>query len=147
MTGEQILPGGSYLELISFTHPESHYPPSSPPPRRADNDPWANKANGWLAYAFLGAPYATPLLSAIVNARLQAASSDIHYYEPVYFFIHPNNLWADQSRNLGLLTETPDDLRPRPSLLLVTRPDTLPGAWGEIDFGITNFLTLFVMAY
>jgi len=72
-------PDGPYLELISFTHPESHYPPSSPSHDARHNHPWANKANGWLAYAFLGAPHATPPLSAIVNARLQAAGSDTRY--------------------------------------------------------------------
>ena len=65
--------------MISFTHPESHYPPSSPTRDARHHHPWANKANGWLAYAFLGAPHAAPPLSAILNARLQAADSETRY--------------------------------------------------------------------
>ena len=69
-----------YLELIPFTHPESHYPPSSPSSdTRQNNHPRANKANGWLAYVFLCAPRAAPPPSAILNTLLQAASGDTHY--------------------------------------------------------------------
>ena len=80
---KQILPDGTYLELISFTHPESHYPPSSPSHDARHNHPWANKANGWLAFAFLGALDATPPLSAILNARLQATGSETRYMPEV----------------------------------------------------------------
>ncbi|KAF8264651.1 peptidase S8/S53 domain-containing protein [Lactarius quietus] len=74
-----IMPDGTYLELISFTHPESHYPPSSPSHDTRRNHPWANKANGWLAFAFLGSPHAAPPISTILNTRLQAAGSDTRY--------------------------------------------------------------------
>lgn len=77
--GKQILPDGAYLELISFTHPESRYPPSSPSHDARHHHQWANKPNGWVAFAFLGAPHAAPPLSAILNARLQAAGSDTQY--------------------------------------------------------------------
>ncbi|KAH8984989.1 glyoxalase-like domain-containing protein [Lactarius hatsudake] len=44
-----ILPDGTYLELISFTHPESHYPHSSPSHDARHHHQWANKENGWVA--------------------------------------------------------------------------------------------------
>ncbi|KAH9053736.1 glyoxalase-like domain-containing protein [Lactarius vividus] len=74
-----ILPNGTYLELISFTHPESHYPHSSPSHDARRHHQWANKEHGWVAYAFLGAPDATPPLSVILNGRLQAVSSETRY--------------------------------------------------------------------
>ncbi|KAI9453911.1 glyoxalase-like domain-containing protein [Lactarius psammicola] len=74
-----ILPNGTYLELISFTHPESHYPHSSPSHDARHHHQWANKANGWVAYAFLGTPHITPPLSAILNVRLQGVGSDTRY--------------------------------------------------------------------
>jgi len=73
------MPDGAYLELISFTHPESHYPPSSPTRDARCRQPWANKACGWVAYAFLGAPRATPPLSALLNERLTYAGSRTRY--------------------------------------------------------------------
>jgi hypothetical protein len=81
LTGKEILPNGTYLELISFTRPDSHHPPSSPSHDTRHNHPRANKANDWVAYTFLGTPNATLPLSAILNARLQAAGSDV-YYDP-----------------------------------------------------------------
>ncbi|KAI0293343.1 glyoxalase-like domain-containing protein [Multifurca ochricompacta] len=74
-----IFPDGPYLELISFTHPESHYPPSSPFHDARRSHPWANKGFGWVAYSFLGAPHATPTLSAILNGRLQEVGSGTRY--------------------------------------------------------------------
>jgi hypothetical protein len=73
------MPDGTYLELVSFTHPESHYPPSSPSHDARRNHPWANKPSGWLAYAFLGAPHTALPLSAVLNTRLEAAGSDTRY--------------------------------------------------------------------
>jgi Glyoxalase-like domain len=73
------MPDGAYLELISFLHPESHYPRSSPSYDARSRHPWANKQCGWLAYAFLGAPGATPPLSAVLNERLQTVGSDVRY--------------------------------------------------------------------
>ena len=66
-------------ELISFMFPESHYLPSSPSHDMRHNHPWANKANGWLAYAFPSVSYATPPLSTILSVLLQAAGSETHY--------------------------------------------------------------------
>jgi len=73
------MPDGAYLELISFTHPESHYPPSSPTRDARSRQPWANKACGWVAYSFLGAPRATPPLSALLNEHLTSAGSSTRY--------------------------------------------------------------------
>lgn len=74
-----VLPDGTYLELISFTHPESHYPHSSPSHDARHHHQWANKENGWVAYAFLGALDAAPPISAILNGRLKAVSSETRY--------------------------------------------------------------------
>jgi len=50
----QVLSDGVYLELISFTHPASHYPINSPERRKRDHHRWASKSPGWIDYAFLG---------------------------------------------------------------------------------------------
>ena len=68
-----------HLEPISFMLPESHYLPSSPSHDMRHNHPWANKANGWLAYTFPSVSYATPPLSTILSVHLQAAGSETHY--------------------------------------------------------------------
>jgi hypothetical protein len=73
------MPDGAYLELLSFTHPESHYPPSSPSRDARRHQPWANKSCGWVAYSFLGAPRATPPLSELINERLNDAGSTTRY--------------------------------------------------------------------
>ncbi|KAH9982962.1 hypothetical protein BGW80DRAFT_1247656 [Lactifluus volemus] len=73
------MPDGSYLELISFLHPVSHYPPSSPSYDARRRHPWANKPCGWVAYAFLGAPRAAPPLSVVLNEHLQTAGSGVRY--------------------------------------------------------------------
>ncbi|KAI9507130.1 glyoxalase-like domain-containing protein [Russula earlei] len=74
-----IMPDGAYLELLSFTHPEAHYPPSSPSRDARCRQQWANKASGWVAFAFLGAPRATPPLSALLNERLRDEGSNTRY--------------------------------------------------------------------
>ncbi|KAI0261736.1 glyoxalase-like domain-containing protein [Gloeopeniophorella convolvens] len=76
-----IMPDGIYLELISFTHPEAHYPPSSPAHDARHRHQWANKPPGWVAYAHLGAPGSVPPLSTLLNARLEdiAPHSGTHY--------------------------------------------------------------------
>jgi Glyoxalase-like domain len=73
------MPDGAYIELLSFTHPESHYPPSSPAHEARRNQPWANKACGWVAYAFLGAPQSPPPLSTLLNRRLRDVGSSTRY--------------------------------------------------------------------
>ena len=73
------MPDGAYIELLSFTHPESHYPPSSPSHESRCRQQWANKACGWVAYAFLGAPSSMPPLSALLNERLRDEGSNTRY--------------------------------------------------------------------
>jgi hypothetical protein len=80
----QIMPDGTYLELLSFTHPESHYPPSSPFHEARHRHPLANKACGWAAYAFLGVPFShssqpRPPLSTLLTERLRDAGSSTRY--------------------------------------------------------------------
>jgi hypothetical protein len=71
---------GAYIELLSFTHPESHYPPSSPSHEARCSQPWANKAYGWVAYAFHGgSPPSTPPLSTLLNERLGDLGSSTRY--------------------------------------------------------------------
>ena len=75
------MPDGAYIELLCFTHPESHYPPSSPSRKARLHQPWANKACGWVAYALLGAPPSSPLppLSTLLNERLRNVGSSTRY--------------------------------------------------------------------
>jgi hypothetical protein len=75
---------GAYIELLSFTHPESHYPPSSPSHEARRSQPWANKACGWVAYALHGGappppPPSRPPLSALLNGRLGDVGSSTRY--------------------------------------------------------------------
>ncbi|KAH7928212.1 hypothetical protein BV22DRAFT_1059561 [Leucogyrophana mollusca] len=70
-----ILQDGVYLELISFTHPASHYPPGSPDRAKRDANPWAWKSLGWIDYAFLGSSKAS--IANIINDR-----AGTHIYEP-----------------------------------------------------------------
>jgi len=76
------LSDGTFLELLSFTNPESHYPPSSPSHEARRRHPMANKACGWAAYAFLRvspSPSSSPPLSALLNERLRDAGSSTRY--------------------------------------------------------------------
>jgi hypothetical protein len=74
------MPDGTYLELLSFTHSESHYQPSSPSHEARRRHPLANKACGWAAYAFLGVPPSPlPPLSTLLNERLGDAGSSTRY--------------------------------------------------------------------
>jgi len=72
------MPDGVYIELLSFTHPESHYPPSSPAHEARRNQQWANKACGWVSYAWLGALQSPPL-STRLNKRLRNLGSSTRY--------------------------------------------------------------------
>ena len=55
------------------------------------------------------------------------------YFSDLYTSSYTPTLFAlIESRKPGSLSKTFDDLKPKPSLLLVAQPDTLPGAWGEI---------------
>lgn len=68
----QVLDDGVYLELISFTHPQSHYPPGSPERIERDKNPWAYKPPGWIDFAFLGNGSRTNSVSESINARARA---------------------------------------------------------------------------
>ena len=79
---------GASLELISFTHRESHYPPSG---RTRDarchlaatgHGPTrcAAAACGRVAYSFLGAPRVTPPHSAPLDERLTYVGSSTNCY-------------------------------------------------------------------
>ena len=77
LRGPQMLQDGAYLELISFTHPASHYPPGSPDRRKRDANPWAWKEPGWIDYAFLGS--SSTSISELINARAIEQESSIRY--------------------------------------------------------------------
>ncbi|KAG1736896.1 glyoxalase-like domain-containing protein [Suillus paluster] len=72
-----VLQDGAYLELISFTHPASHYPPGSPDRQKRDANPWAWKEPGWIDYAFLGS--SSTSISELINARAKEEKSRIRY--------------------------------------------------------------------
>ncbi|KAF8437586.1 glyoxalase-like domain-containing protein [Boletus edulis BED1] len=72
-----ILGDGAYLELISFTHPASHYPIGSPDRQRRDSGPWAHKDPGWIDFAFLGSSATS--IAHIINTRAERDHSEIHY--------------------------------------------------------------------
>uniref|UniRef100_D8PU48 Glyoxalase-like domain-containing protein n=2 Tax=Schizophyllum commune (strain H4-8 / FGSC 9210) TaxID=578458 RepID=D8PU48_SCHCM len=74
-------PDGTYVELISFTHDPSYYPPGSPERAAREAHRWANKSSGWIDYAFLGNGVLDPpnRISDLVNARATA-----HGGEPIY---------------------------------------------------------------
>ncbi|KAI6111177.1 glyoxalase-like domain-containing protein [Pisolithus sp. B1] len=74
-----VLATGSYLELISFTHPASHYPPSSPDRRKRDSNPWSHKHPGWIDYAFLGASDPDVSIAHIINERARLDGSGVKY--------------------------------------------------------------------
>ena len=79
------MPDGTYIELLSFTHPEWYYPPSSPSHEARLRHPLADKACGWAAYAFLNVPPSPslgrlpPPLSTLLNERLHDAGSTMRY--------------------------------------------------------------------
>ena len=50
----QVLKEGTYIELISFTHPVSYYPPGSAERTAREAHRWAKESPGWIDYAFLG---------------------------------------------------------------------------------------------
>ncbi|KAG9318072.1 hypothetical protein JVU11DRAFT_137 [Chiua virens] len=72
-----ILADGAYLELISFTHPASHYPPGSPDRQRRDDNQWAHKDPGWIDFAFHGSVITS--ISRVINERAEREHSGICY--------------------------------------------------------------------
>jgi len=69
---------GAYIELISFTHPLSYYPPDTPTHDARKNHPWASKQPGFIDFAFLGnAGY--PSIAGEINARAEKEGSGVKY--------------------------------------------------------------------
>ncbi|KAH9929632.1 glyoxalase-like domain-containing protein [Amylocystis lapponica] len=73
-----VLADTLYLELLSFTHPPSHYPVGTPARHARDAHPWAPKHPGWIDLAGLGNS-GTPSLAALINARAAADESGVRY--------------------------------------------------------------------
>ncbi|CAL1703227.1 unnamed protein product [Somion occarium] len=59
---------GTYIELISFTHPLSDYPLNSPSRHARESHPWAKKEAGFIDFAFLGND-GDPSIAGIINRR------------------------------------------------------------------------------
>ncbi|KAH7890071.1 glyoxalase-like domain-containing protein [Phlebopus sp. FC_14] len=76
-----ILQDGAYLELISFTHPASHYLPGSPDRQRRDANPWAWKEPGWIDFAFLGSSSVS--IASVINERAERDASGARYVPEV----------------------------------------------------------------
>ncbi|KAI0042427.1 hypothetical protein FA95DRAFT_564448 [Auriscalpium vulgare] len=74
-----VFSDGVYLELISFTHPVSHYPPTSPSYHARTHHQWANKDPGWVAYSMLGAPGIKRPISERINSLAASAGLDLRY--------------------------------------------------------------------
>lgn len=74
-----VFADGLYLELLSFKHEPSHYPPGSPARIKRDTHPWANKPLGWIDYAFLGNGLHTIRISDIINDRAKKDGSGAFY--------------------------------------------------------------------
>ncbi|KAG6856733.1 hypothetical protein H0H87_001333 [Tephrocybe sp. NHM501043] len=72
---------GVYLELISFTHPPSYYPPGSPDRKARDSHRWSSKPLGWIDFAFLGNGALTGdnRISDIINERAKKEGSGVAY--------------------------------------------------------------------
>lgn len=73
----QILPDGSYIELIAFTHPVDHYPPGSSERSQRELHFWANKKPGWIDYANLGT---SATVSEIINSRAEEEQTRVRYH-------------------------------------------------------------------
>jgi hypothetical protein len=71
-----------YLELISFVHPVEYYKPGTPEYEKRVGHQWANKGNGFVAYAFGGDTKASPNISELINKRLAEAGSAYRYKDP-----------------------------------------------------------------
>ncbi|KAG6329717.1 hypothetical protein ID866_9372 [Astraeus odoratus] len=121
-----ILASGTYLELISFTHPASHYPPGSPDRQKREGNPWAHKDPGWIDYAFLGSSDRSISISRIINERAQAEGSDAHYCPEVdggrirqdgkvlkWVISSPAQASEDEAGNRGVLPFFCGDMTPR----------------------------------
>ncbi|KAH6919228.1 glyoxalase-like domain-containing protein [Coprinopsis sp. MPI-PUGE-AT-0042] len=74
-----ILGDGSYLELISFMHPVSHYPEGSEERTKRETHRWAKQAPGWIDYAFLGTGDRSKSISECINQRAARDHAKVSY--------------------------------------------------------------------
>ncbi|KAJ3514363.1 hypothetical protein NMY22_g14757 [Coprinellus aureogranulatus] len=76
-----VLKEGTYIELISFTHPVLYYPVGSPERAKRESHRWANAPPGWIDFAFLGNGSLEPgkRVSDVINARASEEGSDVVY--------------------------------------------------------------------
>ncbi|KAF8898236.1 glyoxalase-like domain-containing protein [Gymnopilus junonius] len=76
-----VLSDGVYIELISFTHPASHYPPGSPARIKRDNHRWGHLPYGWIDFAFLGTGSRAPgeSISETINERSKKEGTGVEY--------------------------------------------------------------------
>lgn len=75
----QVLGDGVYVELISFIHPPSYYPPGSPERLGRENHYWARKHPGWIDFALLGNGSRKIRISEIINNRAKRDGSGTVY--------------------------------------------------------------------
>ncbi|KAI0792704.1 glyoxalase-like domain-containing protein [Abortiporus biennis] len=73
---------GSYIELISFTNPITHYPPDSPSRRAREKHPWGKKEPGYIDFALLG-NNGEPSIAATINKRAEEDESGVKYEDEV----------------------------------------------------------------
>lgn len=78
---DKVLKEGTYIELISFTHPVSYYPIGSPERAKRESHRWAKAPLGWIDYAFLGNGSLEPgnRISDVINARASEDGSGATY--------------------------------------------------------------------
>ncbi|KIJ17034.1 hypothetical protein PAXINDRAFT_130525 [Paxillus involutus ATCC 200175] len=116
-----ILGDGAYLELISFTHPASHYPPGSPDRQKRDANPWAWKEPGWIDYAFLGS--STVSISGIINERAKQDGSGVRYVPEV-----DGGRVREDGKVLKWVISAPDEVRVRGTVPFFCG-DVTPRSW------------------
>lgn len=71
-----------YIELISFTHPVSHYP--DPTQRNAHR--WAQSTTGWIDYAHLGPGQSEVDIADVINSRSEkedGSGNNVRYHTAV----------------------------------------------------------------
>ncbi|KLO15306.1 hypothetical protein SCHPADRAFT_902453 [Schizopora paradoxa] len=91
-----ILADGAYVELISFTHLVSYYPPGSPARLAREAHPWSEASGpgarpGWIDFAFLGLGSSNHPpsddehldLSDVINERSKKEGSEVSYLKTI----------------------------------------------------------------
>ncbi|KAF8894828.1 glyoxalase-like domain-containing protein [Infundibulicybe gibba] len=103
-----VFADGVYLELISFTHHVSYYPPGSPQREQREAHQWASKQNGWVDYAFLGSGSKTDSISKIINDRAKGGGRTRPDGKTLEWIIS-----APEGENRGMLPFFCGDVTPR----------------------------------